>query len=101
MKEIGTCYTDDIIVDIFAKKGEPYFRQVEKEVVREAASRGNLVIDCGGGVAVRRLPAHRGQRRGDDGLSAEPRTLSVALVFVRRAALVCMELRHRKSFFGM
>ena len=40
------------IADIFAKKGEPYFRQVEKEIVREAASKKNLVIDCGGGVAV-------------------------------------------------
>ncbi|MBF0122311.1 MAG: shikimate kinase [Candidatus Omnitrophica bacterium] len=39
------------IADIFAKKGEPYFRQVEKEIVREASAQKNLVIDCGGGVA--------------------------------------------------
>ncbi len=41
-----------LIADIFATKGESYFRQVEKEVVRDVSSRNNLVIDCGGGVAV-------------------------------------------------
>lgn len=54
--------TDEMIVrrekmpvaDIFAAKGEAYFRQLEREVVREASSRKNLVIDCGGGVAVNR-----------------------------------------------
>ncbi len=52
--------TDELIVgrenrtiaDIFAQSGEPYFRQVERDVVRECAARTGLVIDCGGGVAV-------------------------------------------------
>lgn len=39
------------IAEIFSRKGEPYFRQVEKEVVRETAACADLVIDCGGGVA--------------------------------------------------
>ncbi len=51
--------TDDLIVkregrsipDIFRDSGEPYFRKVEREVVNEAASLRDLVIDCGGGVA--------------------------------------------------
>jgi len=51
--------TDDLIVDrekmpitdIFAQKGEPYFREIERAVVRECARRRGLVIDCGGGVA--------------------------------------------------
>jgi len=52
--------TDDIIEakekmpinDIFEKKLEPYFRQVEKEVVKEAAKRKNVVISAGGGAVV-------------------------------------------------
>lgn len=34
---------------IFAQHGEPYFRAREKEAVREAAARANLVIATGGG----------------------------------------------------
>ena len=40
------------IKDIFEKKGEPYFRLVEKEVVKEAARRKNIVISAGGGAIV-------------------------------------------------
>ena len=40
------------IKDIFEKKGEPYFRLVEKEVVKEASSRKNIVISAGGGAIV-------------------------------------------------
>ncbi|MBF0569517.1 MAG: shikimate kinase [Candidatus Omnitrophica bacterium] len=51
--------TDELIVkregraiaDIFAKSGEPYFRQIEREVVADIAGQKGLVIDCGGGVA--------------------------------------------------
>jgi shikimate kinase len=38
------------IAEIFARSGEPYFRQLEHEIVREIAVQKNLVIDCGGGV---------------------------------------------------
>jgi len=40
------------IKDIFETKGEPYFRMVEKEVVKEASSRKNTVISAGGGAIV-------------------------------------------------
>ncbi len=39
------------IADIFSQSGEPYFRQVERQIVAEVALREDLVIDCGGGVA--------------------------------------------------
>ncbi len=37
------------IPSIFAGPGEPYFRNVESEVIRDLAARGNLVIAPGGG----------------------------------------------------
>ena len=40
-----------LISEIFLVSGEPYFRQLEREIVKECASRSGLVIDCGGGVA--------------------------------------------------
>ncbi len=50
--------TDDLIVEkenrdiptIFKEKGEAYFREVEKEVVREISKQNGLVIATGGGV---------------------------------------------------
>lgn len=50
--------TDDIIVDssgmeikdIFAQKGEGYFRLLEKEAVKTACRVSGCVISCGGGV---------------------------------------------------
>lgn len=52
--------TDDLIVEregrpitvIFNDSGEPYFRQVEKEVVREVSARTGVIVDCGGGVVI-------------------------------------------------
>jgi len=52
--------TDDLIKkkenasisDIFAKKGEKYFRKVEKDAVKEASSMQGVVIDAGGGVII-------------------------------------------------
>jgi len=40
------------IVDIFAEKGEEFFRKVEKEVVAEISSQQNKIISCGGGVVL-------------------------------------------------
>jgi len=40
------------ISEIFAKKGEAYFRQAEKNTVDKAASMDNAVIDTGGGVVI-------------------------------------------------
>src|SRR3989338_3445861 len=53
--------TDDLIEkkekatinEIFTKKGEDYFRNVESEVVAQACSMENVVIDMGGGVVLR------------------------------------------------
>jgi shikimate kinase len=40
------------ITDVFAQKGEAYFRKVEKNALREVAQREGLVVACGGGVVL-------------------------------------------------
>lgn len=40
------------ISDIFAKKGELYFRKLEKEVLKEVARENNFVVACGGGIVI-------------------------------------------------
>ncbi|MEA3490096.1 MAG: shikimate kinase [Candidatus Omnitrophota bacterium] len=40
------------INDIFRDDGEPYFRKVEKEVVREVSEKEGQVVDAGGGVVL-------------------------------------------------
>ena len=54
----------------------------------------------GGGFTVRRIHAGCGKRGGDDGFPAESRDVSVALVFVHRAAVVCVELRNGEFIFN-
>lgn len=52
----GFCDTDDLIVrtldmtipEIFEKKGEPYFRQIEAEIVKSLCGK-TTVAACGGG----------------------------------------------------
>ena len=39
-----------LIREIFAKEGEPYFRKVEKSVLKEVAKEKNFVVACGGGI---------------------------------------------------
>ena len=61
-RELGAKFvnTDDLIEeregltinDIFARSGEPYFREVEAAVVREVAGRQGSVISTGGGVVL-------------------------------------------------
>ena len=41
------------ISKIFETKGEPYFRDLETELLIELQARSNAVISCGGGVAMR------------------------------------------------
>ena len=40
------------IADIFMDKGEVYFRNLEKSVVKDVCGKQNAVIDCGGGVII-------------------------------------------------
>jgi len=42
------------ISEIFAQKGEPYFRRVEKQVLKEVARERNFVVACGGGIVIDR-----------------------------------------------
>ena len=41
------------ISEIFAKKGEPYFREVESSAVKLLAMLDDVVISCGGGVVLK------------------------------------------------
>lgn len=43
------------IADIFAKKGEPYFRKVETEVLKKVSQEKNFVVACGGGIVIKPL----------------------------------------------
>lgn len=40
------------IADIFALKGEPYFRSLEKNLLRELSGTGGQAVSCGGGVVM-------------------------------------------------
>jgi shikimate kinase len=40
------------IGDIFAKEGEPYFRRIEKRVLKEVAKEKKFVVACGGGIVL-------------------------------------------------
>ncbi len=40
------------ISDIFAKNGEPYFRKVEKRVLKEVSKEKEFVVACGGGIVL-------------------------------------------------
>ncbi len=40
------------IREIFEKRGEPYFREVEKEVIKEAIRKRHVVISAGGGAII-------------------------------------------------
>ncbi len=40
------------ISDIFASKGEPYFRKAEREIIKEVSAQSGLVIAAGGGAVV-------------------------------------------------
>ncbi len=40
------------IADIFGQEGEEYFRQVEKQSLKEISRKDNLVVSCGGGIVI-------------------------------------------------
>jgi shikimate kinase len=39
----------ELVADIFEKKGEDYFREMEKLVLRKFEARNNFILACGGG----------------------------------------------------
>jgi shikimate kinase len=49
--ELIEARTGKRIPDIFKQSGEPAFRELEKQVVADLATREKLVISCGGGLA--------------------------------------------------
>jgi len=52
------------VPDIFAQSGEPYFRQLERDIVQELSAREKLIIDCGGGVAANEVNLNALKQKG-------------------------------------
>jgi len=76
--------TDDLIEqrvgmkisDIFAVYGEPYFRDVETEVVKEVAKKDKFIISTGGGVVLRKVNMDELRKNGIIvNLTAKPETI--------------------------
>jgi shikimate kinase len=64
------------ISDIFAVYGEPYFRDVETEVVKEVAKKDKFVISTGGGVVLRKVNIDELRKNGIIvNLTAKPETI--------------------------
>lgn len=40
------------VPDIFAKEGEPYFRRIEKQALKEVSREKKFVVACGGGIVM-------------------------------------------------
>lgn len=52
------------IADIFAQDGEERFRELETELLRCLGRRGNVVVSCGGGTAMRECNVLEMKKRG-------------------------------------
>ena len=64
------------IPDIFAQKGEPYFRDAETKLLIEIQSEENKVVSCGGGVALRERNVEEMKKGGKIVLlNANPETI--------------------------
>lgn len=64
------------INDIFATKGEPYFRDVESQLILDLNEEGDTIVSCGGGVVVREQNVENMKKRGKIVfLSATPETI--------------------------
>ena len=44
----------EAVHEIFKSKGEAYFRNLESEIIKEVSLRRGIIIDCGGGVVLRK-----------------------------------------------
>jgi len=40
------------IAEIFVKEGEPYFRRIEKRVLKEVSREKKFIVACGGGIVI-------------------------------------------------
>lgn len=68
------------IPEIFEQDGEERFREIETEVLRRAAARGQLVVSTGGGVPTREENRHLMKETGFViCLTASPETISARL----------------------
>lgn len=64
------------IPDIFAQKGEVYFREAETRLLREIEEEGHKVVSCGGGVVLREENVQEMKKKGRIVLlSARPETI--------------------------
>lgn len=64
------------ISDIFAEKGEPYFRDLETKLLIEMQEKTNVVISCGGGVPMRECNVAEMRKNGKVVLlTARPETI--------------------------
>lgn len=64
------------ISDIFATKGEPYFRDLETNLLIELQAEKNVVISCGGGVPMRECNVIEMKKNGKVVLlTARPKTI--------------------------
>lgn len=64
------------IAEIFAEKGEPYFRDRETEIIDEIAGMPPSILSCGGGMALRELNRRKLRAIGEVVLlTAEPETI--------------------------
>lgn len=64
------------IPDIFAQKGEAYFRDTETRLLKEIEEEGHKVVSCGGGVILREENVQEMKKKGQIVLlSAEPETI--------------------------
>ena len=67
------------IKELMAQKGEPYFRDLETEVVRDAAREGCRIISTGGGVILRKENVRALKQNGKlFFLDAEPDRLEIS-----------------------
>ena len=61
------------IPEIFEKKGEEYFRNLETELVKKISAMDNIVVSCGGGTVMRQCNVDEMKKNGTIVLlTAEP-----------------------------
>jgi shikimate kinase len=52
------------IAEIFAQKGEPYFREQETELLKEFGKTGPQIVSCGGGVVMKDVNVEEMKKSG-------------------------------------